>query len=154
MADRPDRDPLRSELEGLPCFWLYLGWRRAQAFYRPYLEEGTNPQRMYVLGLVAQNGELGVTALARALDLDVGTVSGLLSRMEREGLVERRRAAENRLEVRVRMTPAGRARYRRVAAALEAVDARLLRALKPRDVATLKRIAETLSRETATKESS
>ena len=138
--------PPRARLDALPCFQLYLGWRRAQAYYRPLLEQGLNPQRMYVLELLDEHGELGVGALARALDVDPGTISGLLSRMEREELVVRRRSSANRLEVRVRATRAGRARHRRLAAAIEQADRRLLAELEPGSLAGLTDVVRTLAR--------
>lgn len=135
---------LRGSLEPYPCFQLYLGWRRAQAFYRPWLEDGLNPQRMYVLGLLAERGSLGVGELARALDVELASGSGLVSRMEREGLVTRRRSESNRREVKVALTPRGRRRQRRFAAEVERADERLLAALDPADVAALRRVVATL----------
>ena len=128
-------------LRDLPCFQLYVGWRRAQAFYKPVLEAaGLNPQRMYVLEMLGDAGSCGVTELAHALCVELGSMSGLVSRMEREGLVERKRSDENRSEVSVRRTPRGRTVQKRVGAAIEAADRRLMESLAPGDVEGLKRV--------------
>lgn len=132
---------LRGDLADLPCFQLYVGWRRAQQVYRPMLE-GQNPQRVYLMHLLDDHQELGVTGLARALDLDVGSASGLISRMEKEGLVERHRKGRNRLEVRVRLSRRGKALYRKLAGAIEAFDRELVASMKPSDVRGLQRVVK------------
>ena len=146
MDDREaTTEALRGDLANLPCFLLYVGWRRAQLVYKPLLE-GQSPQRMYLLHLLHQHRELGVTAIARALDLDVGSVSGLLGRMESEGLLERNRSGRNRLEVRVTLTTSGRRVYRRLAGAIEEFDGELLAALGERDRLGLSRIVDHLEK--------
>lgn len=132
-------EELRGSLEDLPCFQLYVGWRRAQALYKPLLD-GQPPQRMYLLHLLSDREELGVTSIARALDLDVASASGLISRMENEGLVRRKRSSDNRLEVRVRLTQVGREAHDRRAASIEALDKELLDSLRPADLKGLRRI--------------
>ncbi|QDU69437.1 MarR family winged helix-turn-helix transcriptional regulator [Engelhardtia mirabilis] len=139
-----DESDLRGDLAELPCFNLYLGWRRVQAFYKHFLGEGLNPQRVYVLELLLEHRELGVTQLARALDLDVATMSGLLSRMESEGLVDRPRAKGDRRAVAVKLTRRGRATAKRTEAAVAEADAELTGALDPSDVAALARLVERL----------
>ena len=151
MKDPHDLESRRRALDGFPCFQLYLGWRRAKAYYRPWLDEGMPPQRMYVLGLLGEDA-VGMTPLARALDLDLGTVSGLISRMEKQGLVARERSPENRLEVLVRATPTGQATYRRLETGLEDADRRLHESIAPRDHAGLQRIVATLDRLNAEEE--
>lgn len=140
---RSSNAALRAGLVELPCFLLYVGWRRAQEVYKPLLG-GQSPQRMYLLHLLQQHGELGVTELARALDLELGSVSGLLSRMESEGWIARRRNERNRLEVRVSITPQGRALQRRLAGAIERFDRKLLRSLSEADRLGLARVVARL----------
>lgn len=134
---------LRAGLTELPCFLLYVGWRRAQDVYKPLLG-GQSPQRMYLLHLLQLHGELGVTELARALDLELGSVSGLLSRMESEGLIARRRNDRNRLEVCVSITPQGGALQRRLAGAIERFDRKLVRSLSEADRLGLARVVARL----------
>src|SRR5690606_3790541 len=91
-------------LRELPCYLLYLGWRRAQSFYSEAFASGMNPQRMYVLERLSDNNGATVTQLGELLGVDPGTISGLLSRMQRDGLLTRTRNPNHRLEVIVRLT--------------------------------------------------
>ena len=130
-------------LEDLPCFQLYLGWRRAQALYKPALAPLLCPQRLYVLQLL-ERGEPSMGDLARALDVEPGSISGLVSRMERDGLVERRRGTEDRLTVRVRATRRGKTLRRRAQRSLLELDERLLAEIGERDLAALQRVVRVL----------
>ena len=58
---------------------------------------------------------MGVAALAGRLRLDTGTVSPLLKRMERAGLVRRRRSAADERSVEVSLTAKGSALEKRAA---------------------------------------
>lgn len=136
------------QLAGLPCYNLYVGWRRVRRFYRGYFEDEINPQRMYVLELLKSRGAEGLTVseLARGLVAELGSISGLLSRMESEGLLVRERSEENRRTVHVRLTPAGRAACRRNERRLEAADERLHEQISKAEIETLRRINAKLER--------
>jgi DNA-binding MarR family transcriptional regulator len=64
--------------------------------------------------------------------------------MESEGLIARRRNERNRLEVRVSITPQGRALQRRLAGAIERFDRKLLRSLSEADRLGLARVVARL----------
>jgi DNA-binding MarR family transcriptional regulator len=104
------------------CFALYSASRAATALYRPLLDELglTYPQYLVLLLLWERDGRT-VKALGDELDLDSGTLSPLLKRLEAAGLVERRRSAGDERVVEVTLTAAGtalRRRARKVPAAL------------------------------------
>jgi DNA-binding MarR family transcriptional regulator len=67
----------------------------------------TGPQ-FVVLREAARLKEASVSALARAVSLSQPTVSGILERLEKRGLVERERSAQDRRALRVRVTPEGK----------------------------------------------
>ena len=92
------------------CFAVASAHRAVVAAYAPLLAplELTHPQ--YLLMLVLwQRGMQPVTALARALHLDNGTVTPLLKRLEARGLVARRRAVDDERVVEIHLTAAGKA---------------------------------------------
>jgi DNA-binding MarR family transcriptional regulator len=109
--DRPD-DPLA--LEAQVCFALSAAARAMVALYRPILEPLglTHPQYLVMLGLW-QDSRAGrtttVTGLASRLHLDPGTLSPLLKRLELQGLLERRRAADDARVVELHLTDVGAA---------------------------------------------
>jgi DNA-binding MarR family transcriptional regulator len=63
----------------------------------------TGPQGM-LLGTLAHNGEMKVSDLSESLGLSNSTVSGILDRLENQGLVERIRSKEDRRVVYVKIT--------------------------------------------------
>lgn len=63
----------------------------------------TGPQGMLV-GTLAHHGEMKVSELSERLGLTNSTVSGILDRLENQGLVERSRSKEDRRVVHVKVT--------------------------------------------------
>jgi DNA-binding MarR family transcriptional regulator len=90
------------------CFALYTASRAVIGLYRPMLDRLglTYPQFLVLMALWEEDG-LSVTALGDALQLDSGTVSPLLKRLEAAGFVERRRESGDERRVTVHLTPAG-----------------------------------------------
>jgi len=112
--------PERSTLKHQVCFSLYAASRAATAVYRPMLESMglTYPQYLVMLLLWERDGA-SVRELGEELDLDSGTLSPLLKRMEASGFVERRRQPDDERKVVVHLTPRG-AGLREQAAAVPA----------------------------------
>jgi DNA-binding MarR family transcriptional regulator len=92
------------------CFALYTASRATTAVYRPHLDRLgiTYPQYLVMLALWERDGR-GVQDLCDALDLDTGTLSPLLKRLETAGLIERRRQISDERRVVVHLTDAGTA---------------------------------------------
>ena len=108
MYFRMDVDPLL-ELDRQLCFALYRASRAVVQAYQPLLVEldVTYPQYLVLLLLWEQEG-VPVKALGQRLDLDSGTLTPLLRRLEARGLVTRTRSADDEREVLVGLTAAGR----------------------------------------------
>jgi MarR family transcriptional regulator, organic hydroperoxide resistance regulator len=101
-----EREVLRRQV----CFALYSASRAATAVYRPMLETLglTYPQYLVLLVLWERDGAT-VRELGEELELDSGTLSPLLKRMETAGLLSRRRSAADERRVEVTLTEAGAA---------------------------------------------
>src|ERR687885_2985339 len=92
MGD-PDRSPPHPlALEHQVCFALSVAARGVVAVYRPLLEPMnlTHPQYLVMLALW-QHAPLSVKDLSQLLQLDPGTLSPLLKRLEAAGYVRRER---------------------------------------------------------------
>ena len=103
----PADDPLT--LERQVCFALVVAARSVVTLYRPLLEPLglTHPQ--YLVMLALWPGEpLSVKELSRRLQLDPGTLSPLLKRLEAQGLLRRSRDAADERLLAVALTDAGR----------------------------------------------
>jgi DNA-binding MarR family transcriptional regulator len=104
MSD-PD-DPLA--LEQQVCFALSVAARSVVAVYRPLLEPMglTHPQYLVMLALW-QHAPLSVRELSGLLQLDPGTLSPLLKRLEAIGYLRRERDPADERSLAVTLTPAG-----------------------------------------------
>lgn len=97
-------------LADLLCFDLYAAQRAVTAVYRAVLEPlGLTYPQYLVLVLLWHRGTVTVREVLDELQLDYGTVSPLLKRLEARGLVERRRRADDERSVAITLTGAGRA---------------------------------------------
>jgi DNA-binding MarR family transcriptional regulator len=101
-------DPLA--LERQVCFALAVASRNVIAVYRPLLEPMglTHPQYLVMLALW-QRSPLSVKELSGLLQLDPGTLSPLLKRLETGGLVRRGRDLADERVLAVTLTGKGRA---------------------------------------------
>jgi DNA-binding MarR family transcriptional regulator len=98
------------------CFALYAASRAMTSRYRPMLDalDLTYPQYLVLL-VLWERGESTVTGIGQALQLETGTLSPLLKRLEVAGLITRTRQAGDERSVLVSLTDAGRGLEARVA---------------------------------------
>jgi DNA-binding MarR family transcriptional regulator len=103
-----DTDPLA--LEQQVCFGLSVAARGVVAVYRPLLEPMglTHPQYLVMLALW-QHAPLSVRELSRLLQLDPGTLSPLLKRLESIGYLRRERDPADERSLAITLTDSGRA---------------------------------------------
>jgi DNA-binding MarR family transcriptional regulator len=97
-------------LERQVCFALSVAARNVVAVYRPVLEPLglTHPQYLVMLALW-QHGPLSVRELSGLLQLDPGTLSPLLKRLEAGGLLRRERDPKDQRNLALALTEKGRA---------------------------------------------
>jgi DNA-binding MarR family transcriptional regulator len=102
------------ELDNQVCFALYAASRAVTQLYRPVLDALglTYPQYLVML-VLWERGPITVKDLGAALELDSGTLSPLLKRLESAGLVRRERSAADERSVQVHLTDAGAALRKR-----------------------------------------
>lgn len=100
------------KLENQLCFSLYASSRAITRMYRPFLDKLgiTYPQYLVLLVLWEQK-ESTVKELSEKLDLDSGTLTPMLKRMEAQKLLVRNRSQEDERVVLIRITEAGLALY-------------------------------------------
>ena len=106
LSENRDDDPLA--LERQVCFALAVASRTVISVYRPVLEPLglTHPQYLVMLALWGEE-PLSVTELSRKLELDAGTLSRLLKRLEAADLVTRDRNPADERTLAVALTAKG-----------------------------------------------
>lgn len=106
-TEAPPEIPL---LESQLCFALYTATHRLTRAYRPLLEPLGLTYVQYLVMLVLWDRDpRSVGELGEALFLDSGTLTPLLKRVEKAGLVLRRRDTEDERRVLIELTDEGRA---------------------------------------------
>ena len=90
------------------CFAIYSTAHAFNRVYKPLLDRIglTYPQYLVMLVLWEQDG-LTVRELGQRLQLDSGTLTPLLKRLQSAGLVSRQRRQQDEREVDIRLTDAG-----------------------------------------------
>lgn len=96
------------------CFALYSASLAMTKAYKPHLDNLglTYPQYLAMLVLWQEN-DLLVKDIGARLFLDSGTLTPLLKRLETAGLLTRARDEKDERQVRIALTPEGRALRRR-----------------------------------------
>ena len=120
-----DFDPLL--LSNQLCFPVYAASRLITREYQPYLDELniTYPQYLVMMVLWEKEG-LTVNEIGGLLILNTNTVTPLLKRMELQGLVERKRSAEDERKVIVALTEKGRGMREKALKIPESLSCRIL----------------------------
>ena len=109
-AAAPGSKPDELRLQDQLCFSLYAAGRALTRLYREHLEPlGLTYPQYLVLLVLWDSGTETVSGIGRKLDLDSGTLTPLLKRLEAAGLVTRTRARADEREVVVALTEAAHA---------------------------------------------
>jgi len=98
------------KLDNQLCFTIYACSRSLTRVYRPLLNRlGVTYPQYLVLLVLWEEKQQSITALGERLFLDSGTLTPLLKRMEKNGLVQRMRSMEDERRVFVQVTEKGAA---------------------------------------------
>lgn len=117
-------NPLR--LDSQLCFSLYAASRAMTAAYAPLLEPLGLTYPQYLVMLVLWEGDgVSVKAVGERLQLDSGTLTPLMKKLESQGLLTRARDEEDGRVVRAKLTRAGRALERKARPVPEALACQL-----------------------------
>jgi MarR family transcriptional regulator, organic hydroperoxide resistance regulator len=90
------------------CFALHTASRAITGCYRPLLDAiGLTYSQYAVMLVLWEHGSIPLGTLCARLQLDTGTLSPLLKRLEAEGLLVKRRRAEDERTVQLTLTGRG-----------------------------------------------
>jgi DNA-binding MarR family transcriptional regulator len=119
----PATNCIPAELLTSPLFLLVrLGFAVKSRAVEEFEQTGFSPYHHSVLALLDEGARDTQAAIADALQLDRGTLVGLLDSLQDHGLVERRRDPNDRRRHIVSLTPAGRrqlAKFRNIISNLD-----------------------------------
>jgi DNA-binding MarR family transcriptional regulator len=95
-----------------------------------------------VMGALVDLGTCTINRLSDLTVVDRTTLSRTLDRMERNGLVARKRVEADKRSYEMRLTAAGRAMFRRIWPVMSYHNARAIAGISPREMAQLRAIIE------------
>ncbi|MGE5348252.1 MAG: MarR family winged helix-turn-helix transcriptional regulator [Actinomycetota bacterium] len=136
------------KLENQLCFPVYAASRLITREYQPLLDRLgiTYPQYLVLMILWEEDG-VPVNDIAKKLILNTNTITPLLKRMEKDGIVKRKRSAEDERKVIVQLTAKGRDLQEGAAQIPEQLAGRLLQGeLNVEDLVRLKEMLDSIIR--------
>ncbi len=107
-------------------------------------KENITLRQFEVLAWIALEGEQSQVELAERLGIEAPTLAGILTRMERDGWLERYGCPEDRRRKRIRATPKAEAVWVRMTDCSRRVRAKATEGISAEDLALFKQICEKL----------
>lgn len=97
------------QLSNQICFPIYSASRLITKAYKPYLDEmGITYPQYLVLMVLWENDNVSVNQITEKLLLNTNTISPLLKRMEKTGLIKRSRSVEDERSVIIQLEEKGK----------------------------------------------
>jgi DNA-binding MarR family transcriptional regulator len=141
MPPRPEAPDLDATLNAF--VYLYSESRRVtRAVAEQY---GLTGSQLLVLKMLQPAGQLSLSELSEKIRAKNSTVTGIIDRMERDGIVLRNRSEEDRRVVHLSLTPKGRKLAQAAAVDPMHLFRALLEDLPQKDAAELERIMKRLA---------
>jgi len=103
VPDSAGRSSLQQELLDVMTAWS----PRDRGIFKTWHRDALSLVHVYVLITLEAEGPLSMSRLAEAMDVSDASATGIVDRMEKRGLVERRHSTGDRRQVLVHATEAG-----------------------------------------------
>ncbi|MEZ5773602.1 MAG: MarR family transcriptional regulator [Hyphomicrobiaceae bacterium] len=124
---------LRTSLDASPVHLLHrAGQFAAELFADEMGEEGLTPRQYAVLKTIAENEGLSQTGLVERTGIDRSTLADVVRRMQKKGLIQRRRTKQDARAYAVKLSEAGWNALKSADPGASRVDEKLLAALPER----------------------
>ena len=123
------RDNNVSRLDRSPIHLLHRAGQCAESIFGAETTESLTPRQLAVLVTVAQNEGLSQTGIVNRTGIDRSTLADIARRLQKTGLLQRRRTKEDTRTYAVKLTDAGRRVLRTAEPLAKKVDERILNAL-------------------------
>jgi MarR family transcriptional regulator for hemolysin len=130
--------------ESVGC-WVHMTSRAMRrAIDLELAKEDITFRQFEVLAWIAMEGEQSQVELAERLGIEAPTLAGVLSRMERDGWLERYGCPDDRRRKRIRVTPKAEAVWARMVECCRRVRAKATEGISAEELETFKRICQQL----------
>ena len=139
------RDPDKPDIDRIVEALVYLyteGRRLTKEIAR---QHGLTGPQVTAIKMLEAFGDLSLTELSARMKAKNSTLTGIIDRMQRDGLVERARSDEDRRVVLIRLTPRGRDLAAAVPVASMEIFSHALQSLTNEERATLRKLLRKVS---------
>lgn len=140
MGARAAGSAKKKDLDAITESIVYLYGETRRMTKAVAAEFGLTRAQLAVVKILEPEGQLSLGELGRSLHSRASTVTGIVDRMEREGLVERRRSPEDRRVVHIVLTPQGKRLARRIPIEPIQIFRQILGELSAKEAAELERL--------------
>ncbi|HYH04891.1 MAG TPA: MarR family transcriptional regulator [Bacillota bacterium] len=138
------------EGNGPPLFCLLLKntWQKLSRYYNQRLAayDLSVPKALLLLGIAPDSGK-NPRSLAKELDLENSSMTGLVDRLVKQGLVERHPDPNDRRGVLIFLTPRGITAREGIKALVEELDRKIQEVISTEDIKTFRRIMAVISKQ-------
>lgn len=130
------------------CLLIKNTWQKLSRYYNQRLigYDLSVPKALLLLEISPDSGE-NPKSLAAKLDLESSSMTGLLDRLEKKGLIERRPDPDDRRGVLIFLTPQGITARETIKLLVEQLDRKVQEALPAEDIKTFRRIISVISKQ-------
>lgn len=126
------------------CFKLSKVMRKVQRYYESNLSPfGITPVQFYVLSVLWENDGVKFKDLARSLNMDGSTLTGILDRMERMDYVERRDDPDDRRSLRIFLKEKAKENYTEIISLAERLNQKIMEKFSEEEFDILERLFTT-----------
>lgn len=128
------------------CFKLGRVVRRVQQYYEQRLHPfGLTPSQVFVLDALWSKEGVSIRELGEQAALDTSTLTGILDRLEHNGLVERHQNPADRRSVLVTLTDRAREMEPQVMPVVKELDVSLRHAFSSADMSVFERLLDSFT---------
>jgi DNA-binding MarR family transcriptional regulator len=119
-----------NSLDRSPVHLLHRAYQAAGDIFQAEMKvDGLTPRQLAVLITIGQNEGLSQTDIVDSTGIDRSTVADMIRRMQRKGLIQRRRTKEDARAYAIKLTDEGHRLLRAVQPLANSVDKRVLNAV-------------------------
>jgi DNA-binding MarR family transcriptional regulator len=130
------------------CLLLKNTWQKLSRYYNQRLAgyDLSVPKALLLLEISPEIGK-NPKSLAKSLDLENSSITGLLDRLEKQGLVKRRPNPEDRRGILISLTPDGIIARQTITTLVEEMDRRIREVISGDDTKTFRRVMAVISKQ-------
>jgi DNA-binding MarR family transcriptional regulator len=130
------------------CLLLKNTWQKLSRYYNQRLAEHdlTVPKALLLLEISPESGK-NPKSLAKSLVLENSSITGLLDRLEKQGLVKRQPDPKDRRGILIFLTPEGIVARQTITTLVEGMDRRIREGISGDDTKTFRRVIAVISKQ-------